>query len=75
MVSDTKDRLSPNIEPPTTVPTQSGREKPDVVDIATAIGVMSVIVPTDVPMAVETKQLTIKRTQTANCGGTTERRK
>ena len=58
-----------------TVPTQSGREKPQVVDIATAMGVISVIVPTDVPIAVETKQLTTKSTKTANCGGTIESRK
>jgi hypothetical protein len=45
---------------------QRGREKPDVTEIAAAMGAMSVMVPTDVPMAVETKQLTIKMTHTAN---------
>jgi hypothetical protein len=75
VVSDTNERLSPNIAPPTTVPTQSGRENPEVTEIAEAIGTRSVIVPTDVPIAVDTKQLTMKRTHTANLAGKTERRK
>ena len=75
VVSDTKERLSPNIAPPTTVLTQRGREKPEVTEIAAAMGVISVIVPTDVPIAVETKQLTINKTQTANRGGMIERTK
>ena len=46
------ERLSPNIAPPTTVPTQSGSEKPDEAEIAAAMGVIRVIVPTEVPIAV-----------------------
>lgn len=42
---------------------------PDASDTATAIGVISVIVPTDVPIAVDTKQATIKSTATANFAG------
>jgi Na+/H+ antiporter NhaC len=42
---------------------------PDASDTATAIGVIRVIVPTDVPIAVDTKQATIKSTATANFAG------
>ena len=69
VVSDIKDRLSPNIAPPITDPTHSGRLNPDAAETATAIGVISVIVPTDVPMAVDTKQATTKSTATANLAG------
>ena len=72
VVSETKERLSPNIEPPTTVPTQSATEKPEVCAMATAIGVISVIVPTEVPIAVEIKQLIRKSIQTASLGGVIE---
>ena len=41
-------------------------------DTATAIGVISVIVPTEVPIATDTKQLTTKSTATANCAGMIE---
>ena len=40
-----------------------------------AIGVISVMVPTDVPIATETKQLTMNKTITANCGGMIESKK
>ena len=65
VVSDTKERLSPNIAPPTTVPTQSGREKPDVTEIAAAIGVRSVIVPTDVPIRLDHVSIRIISEETA----------
>ena len=69
VVSDIKERLSPNIAPPITEPTQSARSKPDASDTAAAIGAISVIVPTDVPMAVDTKHATTKSTATANLAG------
>ena len=72
MVSDTKERLSPNIAPPTTVPTHSGSENPEVTERAAAMGVRRVIVPTEVPMAVETKQATRNNTHTEKRGGTIE---
>ena len=69
VVSEINDRLSPNIEPPITAATQSGTEKPEASATATAIGVISVIVPTEVPIATDTKHATIKRTITANRAG------
>ena len=48
---------------------QRGRGKPDAAAIGTAIGVMSVIVPTEVPIAVDTKQLTTNSTATENFAG------
>ena len=51
VVSDMKDRLSPNIAPPITVAIQSGVENPEALDTAIPMGTISVIVPTDVPMA------------------------
>ena len=44
---------------------QRGREKPAVLATATATGTMRVIVPTLVPIARETKALTMKSTRTA----------
>ena len=58
--------------PPMTLATHRGRLKPDAAETATAMGVMSVMVPTDVPMESDTKQLTTNSTATANCEGTTE---
>ena len=58
--------------PPMTLATHSGRLKPDADDTATAMGVISVMVPTDVPIDSDTKQLTTNSTATANCTGTTE---
>ena len=69
VVSDMKERLSPNMEPPITDATQSAWEKPDVCETAAAIGVRRVIVPTEVPIAVETKHATTNRTATANRAG------
>lgn len=60
VVSDIKERLSPNIAPPITEPIQSGRPKPDASDTAAAIGTISVMVPTDVPIAIDTKHATTK---------------
>ena len=57
------------MEPPITDATQSAREKPDDCETAAAIGVRRVIVPTEVPIAVETKHATTNRTATANRAG------
>ena len=72
VVSEMKERLSPNIAPPITEPMQSGTLNPEAVATDTAIGVISVMVPTDVPIAVETKHATMKRTATAKRGGITD---
>ena len=75
VVSEMKERLSPNMAPPITVPTQRGREKPEAADTATAMGVMRVMVPTEVPMAVDTKALTTKITATAKRAGMMDSKK
>ena len=49
-----------------TVAIQSGRSNPDARDTAIPIGVIKVMVPTEVPIASDTKQLTTKSTTTAN---------
>ena len=69
VVSEMNDRLSPNIAPPMTEPMHSGRLKPDVRATAIAMGTISVMVPQEVPMAVETKHETTNRTATANRAG------
>ena len=75
VVSEIKERLSPNIPPPSTAATHMAGEKPEAPATERAMGVMRVMVPTEVPMARETKQLTTKRTATANWGGMMDRRK
>ena len=52
-----------------TAPTQNGRSNPDAADTATAIGVSKVIVPTEVPIATDTKQATTNSTATENRAG------
>ena len=69
VVSEIKLKLSPNIAPPITEATQKGTLNPAVPATSIAIGVTTAIVPTDVPMAVETKAATTKSTTTANCAG------
>lgn len=75
VVSEIKDRLSPNIAPLMTEAMQRGTEKPETFATAMPMGTISVIVPTEVPMASDTRQLTMKSTATANCGGIRERMK
>ena len=75
MVSEIKDRLSPNMAPPITEPTHSAREKPDTLDTAAAMGTMSVMVPTEVPMAVDTKQAATNNTATEAQAGVTDSKK
>ena len=69
VVSEMKDRLSPNMAPPTTVPTHRATLYWDAWATSTAMGAIKVMVPTEVPMAVETKQATTNSTATANRGG------
>ena len=71
VVSEMKERLSPNMAPPMTEPMQSGRENPETLETATAMGVISVMVPTLVPMATETKHAATNRTATAAQAGVT----
>ena len=72
VVSEINDKLSPNIAPPTTEPMQSGIAKFVLLPSATAIGVISVMVPTEVPIATETNALTTKSTNTENLAGMME---
>ena len=69
MVSEMKERLSPNIAPPMTEATQNARSKPDALETAAAIGTRSVIVPTEVPIATDTKHATTNKTATENLAG------
>ena len=49
--------------PPITEATQNARSNPDAVETAAAIGVRRVMVPTEVPIATDTKQATINSTK------------
>ena len=51
VVSEIKDKLSPNIAPPTTTPQISGKLIPVSFAIPTAIGVKADTVPIEVPIA------------------------
>ena len=55
--------------PPTTEATHSGREKPETMLTDAAIGVRMVMVPTEVPIAMERKQATMNSTGTASLAG------
>ena len=61
--------------PPMTEPTHRAMEKPDTLDTAAAMGVMRVMVPTDVPIAVDTKQEATNSTATEAPAGVTDSRK
>ena len=69
VVSEIKDRLSPNMAPPTTVPMQSGRKRPAFAETCAAIGTSTEIVPTEVPIAIEIRQAMTKRPGTASLSG------
>ena len=56
MVSDMKDRLSPNMAPLTTTPSIRASGIPVLSAIPTATGAKATIVPTDVPTEMEMKQ-------------------
>ena len=75
VVSEIKLRLSPNIAPPMTEAMHKGRSKPELADTATAMGAKSVMVPTEVPMAMDTKQATTNSTATASFTGAMDSRK
>ena len=55
--------------PPITEATQNARSNPDAVETAAAMGVRRVMVPTEVPIATDTKQATINSTDTENLAG------
>ena len=69
VVSEIKERLSPNIAPPTTIPTHRGRKSLPFLDTSQAMGASTVIVPTLVPIAMEIRQAMMKRPGTANLAG------
>ena len=75
VVSEMKDRLSPNMLPPMTDATHRGRLKPESLATAAAIGVSRVMVPTLVPMAMDTKHATTNSTATASLAGAMDSRK
>ena len=50
VVSEIKDKLSPNIDPPITAPNNIVTEPGIIFSISTAIGANVTIVPTDVPI-------------------------
>ena len=56
VVSETNDKLSPNIAPPTTIPSAISTGKPRLLASPAPMGESAVIVPIDVPMANEMKQ-------------------
>ena len=58
--------------PPITDATQNAISKPEALETATAIGVRSVIVPTEVPIATDTKQATTNSTATEKRAGIRE---
>ena len=53
----------------------SGRSKPESADTATAMGASRVMVPTEVPMAMDTKHATTNSTATASFTGAMDSRK
>ena len=71
VVSEIIDRLSPNIAPHTAAPTHSGPGSAAFCAMPTAIGVSATIVPTDVPIAVETNAAMANSPATAAHGGST----
>ena len=75
VVSEIIERLSPNIAPQTTAPRQSGAPIPVASAMPTAMGAMAVMVPTDVPIAVEAKEAITKSPATVAHAGNTERPK
>ena len=69
VVSEMTERLSPNIDPPTTVPITRGMLSPVLPAISAAIGTSTVIVPTLVPMDIEIRQAMMKSPGTARFPG------
>ena len=75
VVSEMNERLSPNIAPPTTTPTQKGSGSPPFWETAHAIGARTEIVPTLVPIAMEIRQAIRNSPGTANFPGIMLRRR
>ena len=73
VVSDIIERLSPNIAPQTTAAIQTARGNPASSLTPTAIGANAAIVPIDVPMETEIKQLITKSPDTIKCAGIRDR--
>ena len=69
VVSEIIDKLSPNMAPQITAPTQSASGIDAVSLIPTAIGVKATTVPTEVPIEIEIKQAMIKIPTTAMFAG------
>ena len=69
VVSEIMDRLSPNMAPPITAPAQTAMHTPALSLIPTAMGAMAAMVPMEVPMDTEIKQLITKSPATATLGG------
>ena len=69
VVSEINDRLSPNIAPPTTIPTQSASGRSPFWETAQAIGASTEIVPTLVPIAMEIRQAITNNPGIANFPG------
>ena len=63
------DRLSPNIAPPTTAPTQRGRDRSLTSVSPKAIGVIAAMVPIDVPIAVAINAVITNRPGRTSCAG------
>ena len=55
-MSEIKERLSPNIDPPTTMPSIKGSGMPICAEMPTAMGASAAMVPHDVPIAIDMKQ-------------------
>ena len=73
VVSEIKDRLSPNMAPPTTMATMKGVFMPVCTAIPTATGVSATIVPTEVPMESEMKQAAINIPASKRLSGSTDK--
>ena len=73
VVSEIIERLSPNIAPHITAPTQSAMEYPVFWAIPTAMGASAAIVPMEVPIDTEIKQPMMKSPTTATPEGRMER--
>ena len=69
VVSEMKERLSPNMAPPTTVPTHSASGRPPFSAAFAAIGTRIVIVPTLVPIAMEIRLAITNSPGIASCPG------
>ena len=70
VVSEIIDKLSPNIAPPTTAPKTKATGIPVFDAIATPIGPMAAIVPTDVPIDIDIKHPITNKPVTNKLAGT-----